>query len=278
MTNSRLTRLLPQTLYEPRERGEPTPIFRAGCRATWGLINLVGGLKIIGVNNLPLEGPAIMASTHRAEMESPILGAAIHRLIGRQVEFLGNRGLWHTWDADGNVVGKKWHGDIFELFGSFPLVSAGNRDGVTSRYIDKILERGGLVGIYPKKSLSSDLARLRKGMAWFAIRHQVTVVPLAFSGVGYGHYGPLVMNCLPPMPPPVLEQPKNTHDGRHHLMKIANEFLEDLTPVFKQTLTEANAHSAALPRTIRTDLFSIVATHVFDEPPHSYPEATRQAP
>jgi 1-acyl-sn-glycerol-3-phosphate acyltransferase len=125
------------------------------------------GLEIVGLEQLPAEGPALVVSTHSMFSYDLILGIIeIHRLTGRLVRGLADDFFWHI-----RAVG--------DWLNSIGIVRA------TPETARALLEHGELVGVCPggmwealKPSTERFMLRWesRRGFARLALQAQVPIV------------------------------------------------------------------------------------------------------
>ncbi|CAN5449307.1 lysophospholipid acyltransferase family protein [soil metagenome] len=132
--------------------------------------------EIIGAENVPAQGPVILASNHLSFADS----VAIPVVSPRQVAFLA-KAEYFTGSGVSGWISRTW----FTSIGSIPV----NRDHARSAQesLDVALnhlQSGGVFGIYPEGTRSRDgrLYRFRAGVAWLALQAQCPVVPVALSG------------------------------------------------------------------------------------------------
>jgi len=132
--------------------------------------------EIIGADNVPEQGPVILASNHLSFIDS----VAIPLVSPRQVSFLAKE-EYFTGTGVRGWVSRTW----FTSIGSIPVDRDHARAAQES--LDKALAHlrsGGVFGIYPEGTRSRDgrLYRFRAGAAWLALEAQCPVVPVALSG------------------------------------------------------------------------------------------------
>lgn len=126
-----------------------------------------------GLENVPKEGPAILASNHLSFSDSFFMPLVVQRrvtFLAKQEYFTG-RGI-KGWLTAG----------FFRGVGQIPVDRAGGRasEGALRTGL-KVLQRGDLFGVYPEGTRSPDgkLYRGRTGVARLALEAQVPVIPVA---------------------------------------------------------------------------------------------------
>ena len=131
---------------------------------------------VIGVENVPAHGPAIIASNHLAVIDDAIIPLETPRMVhfmGKQEYFTG-KGLKGRF--------KKF---FFTSAGVFPVDRSGGSEalgGLDSAL--RILEKGELFGIHPEGTRSPDgrLYRGHSGVARLAFETGAPIVPVALTG------------------------------------------------------------------------------------------------
>jgi 1-acyl-sn-glycerol-3-phosphate acyltransferase len=123
----------------------------------------------IGVDNVPVSGPVILASNHFSNMDHFLAGV----WLPRRIRFLAKSQLF------GNPVGDF----IFSRGGVFPI-RRGHADEEAFKTIRAIFEQDGVVMIYCEggRSRTGDLGRPRPGVGRAALENDVPVVPVAIHG------------------------------------------------------------------------------------------------
>ncbi|WIK84542.1 lysophospholipid acyltransferase family protein [Pseudoglutamicibacter albus] len=139
-------------------------------------IKLVFRPTITGLENVPKEGPFIVASNHLSFFDSVIIQA----LMPRKVTFFAKAEYFTTPGFKGRLMKA-----FFTSVGSIPVQRGQQAASVAA--LDKlveILEAGSGVGIYPEGTRSRDgrLYRGRTGVGWLALATGAPVVPVGLIG------------------------------------------------------------------------------------------------
>lgn len=154
-------------------------VYRSAYHIYMPLARLAFGLKVTERENIPKEGPAIIASNHRTGLDTLALPAAVR---DRHVTMLARDDL-------SSNKGLQW------LLNHLEVVQIGRHDFSTEdlRLVDARLDAGRLIGIYPeetrgdkqlrKSDRAANLGGFKPGVASFARRHEVMTVPAAISGL-----------------------------------------------------------------------------------------------
>ena len=126
-----------------------------------------------GEENLPFEGPAILASNHLSFSDSFFLPLMVPRRVTflAKAEYFTGRGL------------KGWFSRLFfTSIGQVPIDRSGGRasEGALQKGLE-ILGKGDLLGLYPEGTRSPDgrLYRGKTGIARMALEAGVPVIPVA---------------------------------------------------------------------------------------------------
>lgn len=129
-------------------------------------------LTIIGLENLPASGPAIIAANHTSVLDSFIVPA----VLPRNINYVGKAEYLDDW--------KTKH--IFPALGMIPIDrSGGDASKAALDTAAKLLDAGGLFGIYPEgtRSRTGHLYKGRTGVARLAHRTGAPIVPVGLIGM-----------------------------------------------------------------------------------------------
>jgi 1-acyl-sn-glycerol-3-phosphate acyltransferase len=131
---------------------------------------------VTGVENIPADGPVILASNHLSFVDSMVIPV----MVPRRVAFLAKSDYFTGTGVKGTL--SRWW---FEGFGMIPVDRDDTRSAQAS--LDAalaVLSAGGAFGIYPEGTRSRDgrLYRGRTGVAWLAMSSGAPVVPVAVIG------------------------------------------------------------------------------------------------
>lgn len=129
-----------------------------------------------GLDNIPTEGPAILASNHLSFSDSIFIPV----VVPRQVRFLAKNDYWQGSGLRG--VTNRW---FFNVTGQIPMDRSGGKASSASLNVGlEALQDGHLLGIYPEGTRSPDgrLYRGKLGVAKLALEARVPVIPIALIG------------------------------------------------------------------------------------------------
>jgi 1-acyl-sn-glycerol-3-phosphate acyltransferase len=129
-------------------------------------------LRLIGVENVPRDGPLLVASNHLSNADPIILEAA----FPRPLFFLGKSELFHN-------PFFRW---VLHRFGGIPL-ERGTADRAAIRRAGAVLEQGIALGIYPEgvRSRTAVLVKGLPGAGLIALQSDAPVLPVAVYGTEF---------------------------------------------------------------------------------------------
>lgn len=137
------------------------------------VVNTVYRPKVVGLENVPSHGAAILASNHLSVSDSLFMPVA----VPRQVYFLAKSEYFYSPGIKGKIVGA-----FFRAINQIPMDRAGGKASAKSLSAGgKALLKGNLLGIYPEGTRSPDgrLYRGKIGVARLVLETGAPVVPLA---------------------------------------------------------------------------------------------------
>lgn len=148
------------------------PTHRGAVVGRWlaaRLLRLLWSVRVHGAEHVPAEGPVILAPNHSGFVDAPLLvGAA-----PRPVHTLAKKELFR------GPIG--W---LLRGVGQIPL----DRDDPGRTMLTAavgVLDAGRVLVVFPEGTRGAgDFGELRTGLAWFASRKGVPVVPVVFAGTG----------------------------------------------------------------------------------------------
>ena len=149
--------------------GRPRTVLRA---IVLTVLRPLLSLRLIGVENVPCDGPVLVASNHLSNVDPIILEAA----FPRPLFFLGKAELFRN-------PFFRW---VLHRFGGIP-VERGTPDRAALRRARAVLEQGIALAIYPEGVRSRTVA-LRKGLpgaGLIALQSHAPVLPVAIYGTEF---------------------------------------------------------------------------------------------
>lgn len=128
-------------------------------------------LEAIGIENVPENGPVILASNHVSFMDSVWVPVS----VPRPIVYLAKAEYFDSWKS----------GWFFRSLGMIPLDRQSRNDAESALGAAvRLLREGGVLGVYPEGTRSPDgrLYRGRTGVARLVLRSGAPVVPVGVSG------------------------------------------------------------------------------------------------
>jgi 1-acyl-sn-glycerol-3-phosphate acyltransferase len=130
---------------------------------------LIYRLRAIGLENVPRDGPLVLAPNHFSQMDHFFTGAYLRR----QVRFM----------AKSQMFGPPVLTYIYKHGGVFPI-RRGHRDEEAFKTAYAILDQGGMLLVYAEggRSRSRNLGEPKPGIGRIALESGVPIVPVAIHG------------------------------------------------------------------------------------------------
>jgi 1-acyl-sn-glycerol-3-phosphate acyltransferase len=177
--------------------------------------------RAIGVDNVPYEGPVILAPNHFSFFDHFFIAM----LIRRQVQFMAKSQLFKPPLLDFILT----HG------GTFP-VRRGQRDEDAFITAHSVLDRGGTVLMYAEggRSRSKELGEPKPGLGRLVLESGVPVVPIAIHGsqhVREAKRGLLAPKVTVQYGEPILFE-QVEHPTREQAQDVANEVFEQVKTLY----------------------------------------------
>lgn len=140
------------------------------------IVNTVKALydvRVIGLRNIPLEGPAIVAINHQSWIDPPFISGTIGIERRRVTSFF----------VAANYLSNPLVRLVHEQSASIPVErGSGNLEVV--RLAKEVLEDGRMLGIFPEGTRSEDgkIGDGKQGLGLIALETGVPVIPTAITG------------------------------------------------------------------------------------------------
>jgi 1-acyl-sn-glycerol-3-phosphate acyltransferase len=164
----------PATAPPIRLDGSITPLIRT---MTVGARLFTKALTRIGIegamDEIPRDGPVIIAANHASNLDAVVLGSWIIPAIGRRFQWLGKKELF-DWPVVGYIAR---HGGVHP-------VDRATADVEAYRLARRILDEGHVLFVFPEGTRSPDgtLQQARDGVASLALRSGAPIVPVGIAG------------------------------------------------------------------------------------------------
>lgn len=181
-------------------------------------------LTVEGKQNLPTDGPYVVAPVHRSNLDTLIVGA----ISRRRLRFMGKDSLWKS----------RVTGAVFSALGGFP-VHRGTADREALRRCMEVIEGGEPLVIFPEGTRQSGplVQSLFEGAAYVAARTGVPIVPVGIGGSeaampkGSKLIRPVKVHVVvghPIRPPAAQEGGRMPRKAVHELTESLHEGLQQL--------------------------------------------------
>jgi 1-acyl-sn-glycerol-3-phosphate acyltransferase len=157
---------------EPLEDGL-TPLITTVAFGARAIARSLTRVRIEGaVDEIPREGPVILAANHISNADAVILGAWLTKSLGRRIHWLGKKEM-----LDWPILG--W---VFRNGGVHP-VDRGAADVDAFRLAERVLNEGHVLMIFPEgtRSPTGELQRPKDGLAMLALRTGAAIVPIGMA-------------------------------------------------------------------------------------------------
>ena len=177
----------------------------------------VMGWDIQGLENMPDEGPVILAINH-ISLWDPLVAASS---LPRKVSFMAKEELFSI-----PVLGK-----IFSKLGAFP-VKRGRGDMNAIRQSLTILKEGGVLGLFPEgtRSKNGEIQKGLPGMVLLMEKSKASVIPIKMFGTRHlltKGWGNIVVVVGKPMTAQMLQAPVGVENRREWIAdRIMQAMLE----------------------------------------------------
>jgi len=130
--------------------------------------------RATGVENIPLEGPLIIACNHLAYLDPPVMGC----FSPRAISYMAKRELFEL-----PILGP-----AIAAAGAYPVDREGSPTGAIKRSVE-VLRAGGCIGIFPEGGRNqAGEKQARGGVALLASLGRAPVVPAAIVGSDRAKY------------------------------------------------------------------------------------------
>ena len=141
----------------------------------WLLFKIGLRLNVEGTENIPKDGPLVIASNHLSLLDPPVIGVA----ATRKVHFMAKQELFVP------ILG-----DIYKALGAFP-VRRGGADRASIKHGIDILKDNKVLAIFPEgtRSKTGKLGKAEPGALMMASKAMATIVPCCVMGTDYRRQG-----------------------------------------------------------------------------------------
>lgn len=252
------------------------------------LLRVVFRPRIIGGENIPQDGPAILASNHLSFSDSIFLPL----MVDRRLTFPAKMEYFTGSGVKGRLTAAFFRGT-----GQIPIDRTGG--SASDRAMEagaKILGDGELFGIYPEGTRSPDgkLYRGKTGVARLALETGVPVIPVAMVGtdrvqpigkklprvhrVGIVVGKPMDFSRYRDLPVDRAVIRAVTDDVMYELMRLSGqEYVDEYAAVVKRRRAADLVRSAATNMSARVQAVSVMATEAGEKARVDFAEKVKEA-
>jgi 1-acyl-sn-glycerol-3-phosphate acyltransferase len=147
-----------------------TLLYDAAKYTFWGLFGTLWRMRVYGGENVPKDGPLIIACNHVSNLDPPVLGTA----SPRRISYMAKEELFRI----------PLLGPAIRAVGAYPVDRKGSATAAIKRSVE-VLSRGQVIGIFPEggRNIAGD-KEIRQGVALLASLSKAPVVPARIVGTG----------------------------------------------------------------------------------------------
>ena len=190
-----------------------------------GVFRLFMELEVSGLENLPLDGPVIIAANHVTSFDV----IPMQLSLPRPIFYMGKAELFKIGLVD----------EVFRRMGAFP-VHRGEKDAWAMRHAARVLEHGQVLGMFPEgtRSKGKGLAVAKTGVARLSLGANCPIAPMAVTGSDrffekIPRRNRVTGTLLPPDWPKQSETPLSLTD--HVMFSLASALPIDMRGVYSET-------------------------------------------
>jgi 1-acyl-sn-glycerol-3-phosphate acyltransferase len=158
---------------EPPLEGHLTPLISTIALGARLIARGITRVRVEGaLDEIPREGPVILAANHLSNGDSVILGAWLTKQLGRRIHWLGKKEMLE-WPIIGWIAR---HGGIHP-------VDRAAADVEAFRTAERVLNEGHVLMIFPEgtRSPTGELQKPKDGLAMLALRTGAPIIPIGIA-------------------------------------------------------------------------------------------------
>ena len=183
--------------------------------------------EVFGRENIPAEGPVVIAANHLSLLDPPVLGAA----ATRKVHFMAKSELFKP----------AWFGALIRKLGAFPVRrGAMDRDAIKTGLT--ILKENKVLAVFPEgtRSKTGELGRAGGGAFMMAVKCKAKIVPAYIYGTDLKrHSGWPKVRVIFGKP---MEYDPDMGTGRESLDELGASWKEEVLKLRKAVAIEDGNH------------------------------------
>ncbi len=183
--------------------------------------------EVFGQENIPVEGPVVIAANHLSLLDPPVVGAA----ATRKVFFMAKSELFKP----------AWFGALIRKLGAFP-VRRGAMDREAIKTGLRILKDNQVLVVFPEgtRSKTGELGRAGGGAFVMAVKQKAKIVPACICGTDLKrHSGWPKVRVIFGRP---MEYDPDMSTGRESLDELGARWREEIITLRKAVTTENGNH------------------------------------
>ncbi len=153
--------------------GHLTPLITTVALGARTIARSITRVRVEGaVDEIPSEGPVILAANHISNGDAVILGAWLTKSLGRRIHWLGKKEMF-----DWPIVG--W----MARNGGVHPVDRSAADVDAFRLAERVLNEGNVLMVFPEgtRSPTGELQKPKDGLAMLALRTGSPIVPIGIA-------------------------------------------------------------------------------------------------
>lgn len=205
------------------------PSYRLGWHCFRALFRFYFRWRVLDPENVPLTGPAILASNHASYLDPPLVGSGLHR----DINYLARDTLFRF-----PLVGS-----LLRSWNAVPVDREGGGAAGLRAILDRLLD-GGAIILFPEGTRTPDgrLQPARSGIGLTIIKSQAPVVPVRV----FGTFDAFSRHHTFPRPRPVTVkygQPLDFTAARAEAKSCSKQRLKE---IYRETAAEVMRAIAAL--------------------------------
>jgi 1-acyl-sn-glycerol-3-phosphate acyltransferase len=153
--------------------GHLTPMIRTIAFGARWIARAITRVRVEGaIDEIPRQGPVILAANHISNADAVILGAWLTKTLGRRIHWLGKKEMLE-WPIIGPITRN----------GGVHPVDRDSADVDAFRLAERVLTEGHVLMIFPEgtRSPTAELQKPKDGLAMLALRTDSPIVPIGIS-------------------------------------------------------------------------------------------------
>lgn len=185
-------------------------------------------VRVTGVQQVPAQGPVILAINHLSMLDPLIIGVT----FPRPIHYMAKEELFRY----------PLLGHLLRWVGTFP-VRRGEADREAIQRSLQLLKKGRVVGVFPEGTRSDDgrLREIQGGTALLALRSGAPILPIAIWGTGQamprGRFLPKRARVLIHIGEAIWIQASNGMSGHDRIREISRQLARQLGELLRQLPT-----------------------------------------